>query len=163
LRRECSWAFNKKSRPDQHKVNNSNNEPPRSEGFSFLNVKANINFAIPNHPWVDNVDGAAVRIAMTVFGLEGTEGLLSRVVDERRGEEGVAEVTLATDTGCIHEDLRIGVDITKVKPLEANSEIAGTGFILGNRGFVLTREEVSAMLGENGEQNPLVFPLLNGP
>jgi hypothetical protein len=130
--------------------------------FLSSNVKANINFAIPNHPWVDNVDGAAVRIAMTVFGLEGTEGLLSRVVDERRGEEGVAEVTLATDTGCIHEDLRIGVDITKVKPLEANSEIAGTGFILGNRGFVLTREEVNAMLGANGEQNPLIFPLLNG-
>jgi hypothetical protein len=99
---------------------------------------------------------------MTAFGLEGTEGLLSRVVDERKIEEGVAEVTLANETGRIHEDLRIGVDITKAKPLKANSEIAGTGFILGNRGFVLTREEVNSILGDNGEQNPLIFPLLNG-
>ena len=36
-------------------------------------------FAIPDHPWVDSADGAAVRIAMTVG--EGGErpGMLLRV------------------------------------------------------------------------------------
>jgi hypothetical protein len=132
------------------------------KNFLSSNPKANINFAIPNHAWVDNADGAAVRIAMTAFGEEGTEGFLSRVIDERSTEEGVADVTLATETGRIHEDLRIGVDITKAQPLKANEGIAGTGFILGNRGFVLTREEVHSILGENGVRNPLIFPLLNG-
>ena len=32
-----------------------------------------IAFAIPDHPWVDNSEGAAVRIAMTV-GLAGNHG-----------------------------------------------------------------------------------------
>jgi hypothetical protein len=132
------------------------------KNFLSSTPKANIIFAIPTHPWVDNVDGAAVRIAMTAFGLDGREGLLCQVVEERSGEEGVSEVTLCTESGCIHENLRIGVDITQAKPLNANSKISGTGFILGNRGFVLTKEELIATLGASGEQDPLIFPLLNG-
>ncbi|MDX9710116.1 MAG: hypothetical protein RBT64_11235 [Trichloromonas sp.] len=36
-------------------------------------------FAIPDHPWVDSVDGAAVRIAMTVGSTESIDGRLCTV------------------------------------------------------------------------------------
>ena len=41
-------------------------------------------FAIPDHPWVDAADGAAVRIAMTVGTADGADGHLLQVTDERR-------------------------------------------------------------------------------
>ncbi|MEZ5609179.1 MAG: hypothetical protein R3E45_01845 [Rhodocyclaceae bacterium] len=34
-------------------------------------------FAIPDHPWVDAADGAAVRIAMTVGTADGADGTLA--------------------------------------------------------------------------------------
>ncbi|MGB0745226.1 MAG: type IIL restriction-modification enzyme MmeI, partial [Opitutales bacterium] len=41
-----------------------------------------LTFAIPDHPWVDTVDGAAVRIAMTVGTNENLVGWLNRVTNE---------------------------------------------------------------------------------
>ncbi len=43
-------------------------------------------FAIPDHPWVDSADGAAVRIAMTVGASGERTGLLLRVIDEQEGD-----------------------------------------------------------------------------
>ena len=39
-------------------------------------------FAIPDHPWVDSADGAAVRISMTVAAAGEHEGLLLKVIRE---------------------------------------------------------------------------------
>ncbi len=39
-------------------------------------------YAIPDHPWVDEALGAAVRIAMTVAAPGEQPGLLRRVVKE---------------------------------------------------------------------------------
>jgi hypothetical protein len=39
-------------------------------------------FAVPDHPWVDNADGAAVRIAMTVAAPGAGEGRLCSVTAE---------------------------------------------------------------------------------
>ncbi len=52
---------------------------------------ASLVFAIPDHPWVDSTDGAAVRIAMTVAEAGSREGLLLRVVNEEMGEKESAE------------------------------------------------------------------------
>jgi len=45
-------------------------------------------FAIPDHPWVDAVDGAAVRIAMTAAEKSEGEGVLAHVVQEKRETGG---------------------------------------------------------------------------
>ena len=50
-------------------------------------------FAIPDHPWVDSADGAAVRIAMTVGTLGEHTGLLQEVVEERPGESDAVDIT----------------------------------------------------------------------
>ena len=46
-----------------------------------------IAFAIPDHPWVEAADGAAVRIAMTVGTAGEEEGDLVRVLSESAGDE----------------------------------------------------------------------------
>jgi hypothetical protein len=50
-------------------------------------------FAIPDHPWVDAADGAAVRIAMTVGAAGEGEGMLQTVA-EGGAEAGRGEVEL---------------------------------------------------------------------
>jgi len=45
-------------------------------------------FAIPDHPWVDTENGAAVRIAMTVGHAGKGPGKLVRVIAEREVEQG---------------------------------------------------------------------------
>ncbi len=51
--------------------------------------------AIPDHPWVDSADGAAVRIAMTVLAPGEGEGQVLTVTQEQPGEHGEVAVTLA--------------------------------------------------------------------
>lgn len=72
--------------------------------------------ATPDHPWVDDADGAAVRIAITVGATGKQPGVLARVVREQaEGGEGhdlVAEFAL--EAGQIHADLRTGTDLIRV-------------------------------------------------
>ncbi len=53
-----------------------------------------LRFAIPDHPWVDTADGAAVRIAMTVGELAGDDptGVLFTVTSERPNSERLREL-----------------------------------------------------------------------
>ena len=46
-----------------------------------------LHFAIPDHPWVDSAEGAAVRIAMTVGAAGEGPGVLQQVVSERPGDD----------------------------------------------------------------------------
>jgi hypothetical protein len=78
-------------------------------------------YAIPDHPWVDEADGAAVRIAMTVGAGGVAPGLLHTVTAERETDGGVYDVDLAATTGRIHPDLTIGVNVSAATPLKANA------------------------------------------
>lgn len=48
-----------------------------------------LRFAIPNHPWVNEKDGAAVRIAMTVVVKGKRDGTLLTVIDEREAPDRI--------------------------------------------------------------------------
>jgi hypothetical protein len=119
-------------------------------------------FAIPDHPWVDSADGAAVRIAMTVGIAGATAGDLHRATDERASDDGSQQVTLACTRGLISADLSVGADTTATVSLQANKLLSSTGLILGNRGFVLTRDEAEALKTANADCAKLIFPLRNG-
>jgi hypothetical protein len=84
-------------------------------------------FAIPDHPWVDTADGAAVRIAMTVAARGPSEGTLAIVVREEPGDEGELDVKLETRHGRIRSDLTVGPDIAGARPLRANAGLCGQG------------------------------------
>jgi len=98
-------------------------------------------FAVPDHPWVDAADGAAVRIAMTV-GEKGTgDGVLARVVKERKTEGRERAVVLEEKRSVLHADLRHGVDITQACRLKSNDELCCPGMKLHGSGFIVTPAE----------------------
>jgi hypothetical protein len=70
-------------------------------------------FAIKDHPWVDTVDGAAVRIAMTVGRPGEHPGILLTVTSETPQEDGSASVIFHEQTGKITAALTIGADFAK--------------------------------------------------
>jgi hypothetical protein len=116
-----------------------------------LNVKRfsplSLLFAIPDHPWVENADSAAVRIAMTVAALQQRDvaATLQTVIAETEGSDGAVEVTLATRTGTINADLTIGADVAGAGALKANKDISNPGVKLHGAGFIVTREEAAAL------------------
>lgn len=120
-------------------------------------------FAIPDHPWVDSGDGAAIRITMTVLAPGQGDGTLATVADERPNsvEPGLVDVSLRLETGLVHRNLTVGIDVTSVKPLKAAKALAGTGLILGSRGFVLNETEAASFEDENRNEN-IVYPLYTG-
>ncbi len=103
-------------------------------------------FAIPDHPWVDSADGAAVRIAMTVARQGQHNGLLQCVRHESQSEQDHLEITFESHTGVIHSDLTIGADVTAALPLYANADISCPGVKLHGSGFIVTQEQ-AAYLG----------------
>ena len=105
-----------------------------------------LTFAIPDHPWVDAADGAAVRIAMTVGEAGESLGLLQRVTAERAGDGEGLVVDFTTRTGKLFADLTIGADVAGCASLLANGGISCPGVKLHGSGFIVTPEE-AAMLG----------------
>jgi hypothetical protein len=103
---------------------------------------ASLMFAIPDHPWVDSYDGAAVRIAMTVAEAGVREGLLLRAEHEEPGEgEGAAKVEFSERRGLIHPDLTIGPNTAAAVPLKANDGLSCPGVKLHGAGFIVPPEK----------------------
>jgi hypothetical protein len=98
-------------------------------------------FAIPDHPWVDSVDGAQVRIAMTVARAGQLEGKLRRVTHETPQADGDIEVALAEQHGVIHADLTVGANVAAAEPLSANEGLSCPGVKLHGSGFIVTPDE----------------------
>ena len=102
-------------------------------------------FAIPDHPWVDSADGAAVRIAMTTARAGQLEGDLKHVAKEMPHPDGEIEVVLVAQHGIIHADLTVGADIAATVPLQANEGLSGRGVQLIGAGFIVTPEEAKEL------------------
>jgi hypothetical protein len=100
-------------------------------------------FAIPDHPWVDTADGAAVRIAMTV-GVPGEQaGELLEVKTESPQGDGSAKVTFDTKRGRISADLTIGANVGKTVALNSNLGLSSMGVKLHGMGFVISPDELT--------------------
>jgi hypothetical protein len=99
-------------------------------------VPLGLAFAVPDHPWVDSVDGAAVRIAMTVAKAGCRTGRLAEVVSEAAGDNE-AQVTLSERVGLINADLTIGADVSAALPLRANEGLSSPGVQLYGSGFIV--------------------------
>ncbi len=123
-------------------------------------------FAIPDHPWVDSSDGAAVRIAMTVMrrsaplakskaktkaptagpSLLSGEGHLLTLVQELPGEHGEVNVVLTEQQGLIHADLTVGANVSAAGALQANAGISSPGVKLHGAGFIVTPQQATELL-----------------
>ena len=105
-----------------------------------------LTFAIPDHPWVDGNDGAAVRIAMTVGRAGEAPGLLQQVTNESSDEAREARaVALSRREGKVFADLTIGADVAGAAPLKGNQNLSSRGVMLFGSGFIVTSEEANQL------------------
>lgn len=119
-------------------------------------------FAMPDHPWVDTADGAAVRIAMTTVTQGELNGTVGTTTDEVTTPDGHVEFEIDTRIGRVNADLSIGADVASAKKLRANSGLCFQGYILVGKGFVLD-EDGARQLGVNPRKSPaIIHPWKNG-
>jgi hypothetical protein len=120
-------------------------------------------FAIPDHPWVDTADGAAVRIAMTV-GVPGEHaGELLEVKTETEQADGSAKITFNTKRGKISADLTTGADVAATVELKSNDGLACPGMKLHGSGFIVTPEKAAELgLGKVKGLEKHIRPYRNG-
>jgi hypothetical protein len=104
-----------------------------------------LRYVIPDHPWVDSADGAAVRIAMTVADATDAPGTLAAVTTESPAAEGEVAVELRSRSGEIHPDLTVGPRVSGAIRLRANSDVCFQGMNLVGKGFRVSPEEVQAL------------------
>lgn len=97
-------------------------------------------YAVPDHPWVDEADGAAVRIAMTVVARGKRDGVLERVVKEEVTTAGEYAVQTSAQIGRINPDLTVGADVTQAVALMAMDKISNPGVKLHGAGFIVPRQ-----------------------
>jgi hypothetical protein len=102
-------------------------------------------YAVPDHPWVDSANGAAVRIAMTVAAPGQHEGRLQMVESEALGDFGEVAVSLAERRGLIHPDLTVGANVAGAGALRAMSGVSSPGVKLHGAGFIVTRQEAASL------------------
>ncbi len=102
-------------------------------------------YAIPDHPWVDSADGAAVRISMTVAEAGQRGGVLSQVISETSaGQEG-STVGLEAREGRINPDLTVGADVSATVSLRANEGLSCPGVKLHGSGFIVTPQQAGEL------------------
>ena len=111
-------------------------------------------FAIPDHPWVDAADGAAVRIAMTIGCRHAGTGFLLNVREEKETTGDERDVQLDAASGVLHADLRIGANIAASASLRANGLIGNRGVQILAPGFVVSAEEADTADPERALTRP---------
>ncbi|MEM5477125.1 DNA methyltransferase [Pacificibacter sp. AS14] len=122
-------------------------------------------FAIPDHPWVDTLYGAAVRIAMTVGAAGNRTGHLLTVTSESKDKEDVDGRIVSFDRqdGKIFANLQIGADVAGSKALTSNEKLAVKGMQLNGQGFILSEAEARPYFEEYGEAiTPYLRRYMNG-
>jgi hypothetical protein len=95
-------------------------------------------YAIPDHPWVDSANGAAVRIAMTAGQAGEHVGRLLTVHSEATQDDGEVAVGLNEARGLLHADLRMGANVAAARRLLAMTKLSHEGIKPHGMGFVVT-------------------------
>lgn len=102
-------------------------------------------FAVPDHPWVDSTEGAAVRVAMTIGEAGEHLGVVYKVEREERGLEDARNIEFTMRAGKVFADLSVGANVSGAQPLEANDGISANGAVLFGSGFIVTPEEAKRL------------------
>lgn len=119
---------------------------------------AQVVWAVSDHPWINDVEGAAIRVAMTVVARDG-EGVAHLVeVDERGGTIRVRSAR------ALNDDLSVGADVSLVsdRPLTANRGLSWQGFKLVGDGFLLEETEAASLVRQDPRNAVVIRPWRNG-
>jgi len=127
------------------------------------NPSLSLSFAVPDHPWVDAADGAAVRIAMSCGVSTANLGVLQTVQRESDAAGDEVAVDMAMRFGVVNADLTVGAAVASAIPLLANIGISSPGVKLHGSGFILT-EESALQIGypTNRNLNAVIRQYRNG-
>ncbi|WP_260625652.1 class I SAM-dependent DNA methyltransferase [Hymenobacter sediminicola] len=131
------------------------------------NAPLQLNFAIPDHPWVTSEDGAAVRVGMTVADRTRPGrawGQLLKLKTETRPEgDDAADVTFIENQGRILPDLSIGANLDNARPLKANDKLANRGMQPMGLGFIISAAQAEIFgLGSIEGADNYIRPYMNG-
>lgn len=103
-------------------------------------------FAIPDHPWVDSADGAAVRIAMTVGQQGELPGREHAITCESEGGDDGAVVVFSSRVGKLQADLSAGAAVSSALPLQANLRMCWQGCKLVGSHFQVSPVQAGKLL-----------------
>ena len=131
--------------------------------FGETSLPLHLAYAIPDHPWIDSADGAAVRIAMTVAAPGQGEGILEKVTAERPMQHGEVEVSLDSSTGNLAANLQLGSDLTSCLSLRSNENLSNRGFCLFGAGFIVESSLAETLASSSSPQaSPIIWHYRNG-
>lgn len=102
-------------------------------------------FAIPDHPWIKDINSADVRVALSVGQPGRSTGVLKESLAEHPGDVDGMVVDLSEREGLINPDLTVGVDVTPARRLRSNRSLASRGVSLHGDGFIVTTDQASAL------------------
>lgn len=133
------------------------------EAHQTATPQLSLAYAVPDHPWVDSGNGAAVRIAMSVGVCGAVEGKLQTVSQETEAENGEVAVEVITRQGVIHADLKVGANVAGAIRLQANAGLSSRGVIPHGAGFLVTHTEAQNLgLGTTPDLEKYIRPYRNG-
>jgi hypothetical protein len=114
-------------------------------------------WAVADHPWVEDADGAAVRVALTVTAREERQATLVKVAEDGAM---ISENVVST----VNADLSYEADVAGAvtTPLISNRGLAAFGFALHGAGFVLEGAEASSLIQQNPSYAEIVRPYRGG-
>jgi len=119
-------------------------------------------YAVPDHPWMKSADKAAVRIAMTVAQRGNLEGVLAEVASEADLDTDTPKVELVRNEGKVTAHLRIGANLSLLRSLMSNTEIAVKGFELGTQALLISPEFANQLKRSSAITANYVHPYMNG-
>ena len=128
-----------------------------------LETSAHIRLAIPDHPWVDGNDGAAVRIAMTVVSPGKGAGIRLQVVSEVLLEGSDSrQVTFSKSHGTVFADLGVGAALVEALRLESNNDLVFQGVKIVGDGFLVPPEQRAEWISQRSELHRFLPQLVAG-
>jgi hypothetical protein len=108
-----------------------------------------LTFVIPDHPWVDATEGAAVRIAMTVaeraLNVAAIGQLLLLESEASTENDDEAEVTFDIQEGQVLSDLSIGAALDSTEALSSNQGLGSSGVKLHGAGFIVSTDKAQEL------------------
>ena len=122
-------------------------------------------FAIPDHPWIDGNDGAAVRIALSCAGIDPTSPRINFVIHEGPIEDGAGENWIELRGGTvdlINADLTGGAATNLSTPLLSNRNISFMGVIPKGKGFQISAQQAGIFGLSVEDSEPVLRRYLNG-
>ena len=128
----------------------------------WLGGNVRLAFVVPDHPWVDSSDGAAVRVALSVGQTVENHGYLLNVLTEHALDDGEVQVTFQERYGLITPGLTVDVDPAAAPALRANKGMSCVGYQLTGKGFRVGLFQAQALDPHFGTAQSRIRPLLTG-